>query len=166
MSNKTIGLSDELHAYVVRVGVREADVLRRLREETASLPQHGMQIAPEQGAFMAMLVELTGARRCIALGTFTGYSSTVVALALPDDGELVCCAAFRVRGISGAAATKGYDVTVKDDEDANTAVESGTTQMRDVTKIADAARQADCTAILIPSATIGCASPCALPMVK
>lgn len=91
MSNKTIGLSDELQAYVVRVGVREADVLRRLREETASLPQHGMQIAPEQGALMAMLVELTGARRCIELGTFTGYSSTVVALALPDDGELVCC---------------------------------------------------------------------------
>ena len=91
MSNKTIGLSDELHAYVVAVGVREADVLRRLREETAATPEHNMQIAPEQGAFMAMLVELAGARRCIELGTFTGYSSTAVALALPDDGEIVCC---------------------------------------------------------------------------
>jgi predicted O-methyltransferase YrrM len=91
MSNTTIGLSDELHAYVLDVGVREPDVLRRLREETEALPQHDMQIAPEQGAFMAMLVGLMGARRCIEVGTFTGYSSVAVALALPPDGELVCC---------------------------------------------------------------------------
>jgi caffeoyl-CoA O-methyltransferase len=91
MSNKTIGLSDELAAYVVEVGAREPALLTRLREETAALPQHDMQIAPEQGAFLAMLVELTGARRCIEVGTFTGYSSTVVALALPEDGRLVCC---------------------------------------------------------------------------
>ena len=91
MSNKTIGLSDELAAYVVRVGAREPDVLARLREETAALPQHGMQIAPEEGTFLAMMVELTGARRCIEVGTFTGYSSTAVALVLPADGHLVCC---------------------------------------------------------------------------
>jgi caffeoyl-CoA O-methyltransferase len=91
MTNKTIGLSDELAAYVVRVGVREPDVLARLRAETASIPQHNMQIAPEQGAFLAMLVELVGARRCIEVGTFTGYSSTAVALALPDGGSLLCC---------------------------------------------------------------------------
>jgi caffeoyl-CoA O-methyltransferase len=91
MTNKTIGLSDELAAYVVRVGAREPDVLARLREETAALPQHRMQIAPEEGAFLAMLVELTGARRCIEVGTFTGYSSTAMALALPDDGKIVCC---------------------------------------------------------------------------
>jgi caffeoyl-CoA O-methyltransferase len=91
MANKTIGLSDELAAYVVDVGTREPAVLARLREETAALPQHDMQIAPEQGAFLALLVELIGARRCIEVGTFTGYSSTVVALALPDDGHLVCC---------------------------------------------------------------------------
>lgn len=91
MANQTIGLSDELAAYVVEVGVREPDVLARLREETAAIPQHGMQIAPEEGAFLAMLVELTGARRCIEIGTFTGYSATAVALALPDDGQLVCC---------------------------------------------------------------------------
>ncbi|MDX6367715.1 MAG: hypothetical protein QOK30_2791 [Nocardioidaceae bacterium] len=91
MSNTTIGLSDELHAYVLDVGVREPDVLRRLREETEALPQHDMQIAPEQGAFMAMLVSLMGARRCIEVGTFTGYSSTAVALALPPDGRLLCC---------------------------------------------------------------------------
>jgi predicted O-methyltransferase YrrM len=55
------------------------------------MPQHDMQIAPEQGAFMAMLVRLLGAKRCIELGTFTGYSSLVVALALPADGRIVCC---------------------------------------------------------------------------
>lgn len=91
MSNKTIGLSDELAAYVVRVGAREPEVLARLREETASIPQHGMQVSPEEGAFLAMLAELTGARRCIEVGTFTGYSSTAVARVLPDGGRLVCC---------------------------------------------------------------------------
>lgn len=91
MANKTIGISDELAAYVVRVGTREPGVLARLREETAAIPEHRMQIAPEQGAFLALLVELTGARRCLEIGTFTGYSSTAVALALPEDGHLVCC---------------------------------------------------------------------------
>lgn len=91
MANKTIGLSDELAAYVREVGTREPDVLARLREETAAIPQHRMQISPEQGAFLALLVELIGARRCIEVGTFTGYSSTAVALALPEDGRLVCC---------------------------------------------------------------------------
>jgi predicted O-methyltransferase YrrM len=91
MANRTIGISEDLAAYVVEMGTREPDVLGRLREETARIPQHGMQIAPEEGAFLAMLVELTGARRCIEIGTFTGYSSLAVALALPDDGSLVCC---------------------------------------------------------------------------
>ena len=66
-------------------------MLARLREETAAIPQHNMQIAPEQGAFLALLVELIGARRCIEVGTFTGYSSTAVALALPEDGQIICC---------------------------------------------------------------------------
>ncbi|MGB9376160.1 MAG: class I SAM-dependent methyltransferase [Mycobacteriales bacterium] len=91
MSGKSIGLSDELHAYLLKVGAREPDVLRRLREETHALPNHGMQIAPEQGAFMGLLVELTGARRCIEVGTFTGYSALAVALALPPNGQLICC---------------------------------------------------------------------------
>jgi predicted O-methyltransferase YrrM len=91
LSNASIGLSQELHAYLVKVGVREPDVLRRLRERTAALPEHGMQIAPEQGAFMALLVKVMGARQCLEVGTFTGYSSTAVALALPPDGRLVCC---------------------------------------------------------------------------
>jgi predicted O-methyltransferase YrrM len=91
MSSQSIGLSDELHDYVVRMGVREAEVLRRLRERTAHLPQGGMQISPEQGAFMALLVRVMGARRCLEVGTFTGYSSTAVALALPPDGRVLCC---------------------------------------------------------------------------
>ncbi len=91
MAKKTMGISDELATYVLEVGTREPDLLVRLREETAVLPMHQMQIPPEQGAFLAILVELIGARRCIEVGTFTGYSSTAVALALPDDGQLVCC---------------------------------------------------------------------------
>jgi caffeoyl-CoA O-methyltransferase len=91
MSNASIGLPPEIHAYLVRHGVREPDILRRLREETASIPQHNMQIAPEQGALMAILVQLSGARRAIELGTFTGYSSLAIALAMPPDGTIVCC---------------------------------------------------------------------------
>jgi len=91
MSNTSIGISDELHDYILAHGVREPDIFRRLREETATMPQHDMQIAPEQGAFLAMLVGLMGARRCIELGTFTGYSSLAIATAMPPDGRLVCC---------------------------------------------------------------------------
>jgi predicted O-methyltransferase YrrM len=95
VSNASIGLSQELHAYLVEVGVREPEALRRIRERTALLPEHRMQISPEQGAFMALLVRVSGARRCLEVGTFTGYSSTAVALALPPDGHLVCCDASR-----------------------------------------------------------------------
>ncbi len=91
MSNASIGLDETLHGYLLGVGVREPDVLCELRERTAALPQHGMQIAPEQGALLALLVRLISARRCLEVGTFTGYSSTAVALALPPDGHLVCC---------------------------------------------------------------------------
>jgi len=91
MSNVSMGLPPDLHAYLVRNGVREPEILKRLRDETALLPQHNMQIAPEQGALLALLVELVGAKRCIEIGTFTGYSSTVVALAMPPDGTIVCC---------------------------------------------------------------------------
>jgi O-methyltransferase len=91
MSNRSIGLSEELHAYLLGTLPPEPDVLRRLRERTAQLPEHSMQIAPEQGAFMAWLVRLIGARRYLEIGTFTGYSSTAVALALPPGGSAVCC---------------------------------------------------------------------------
>jgi predicted O-methyltransferase YrrM len=91
MSNASMGLPPDLQAYLVGHGVREAAILKRLRDETARLPQHNMQIAPEQGALLALLVELTGAKRCLEIGTFTGYSSLVVAMAMPSDGTIVCC---------------------------------------------------------------------------
>jgi predicted O-methyltransferase YrrM len=91
MSNRSIGLSEELHAYLLGTLPPEHDVLRRLRERTAQMPEHSMQIAPEQGAFMAWLARLIGARRYLEIGTFTGYSSTAVLLALPADGRAVCC---------------------------------------------------------------------------
>jgi predicted O-methyltransferase YrrM len=91
MSNRTINLSDDLHAYLLRVSLREADVARRLRERTKQLPDHNMQIAPEQGQFMALLARLIGARRCLEIGTFTGYSALCVGMALPDDGRIVAC---------------------------------------------------------------------------
>jgi predicted O-methyltransferase YrrM len=91
MTNVSLGLPPDMQAYLVRHGVREPEILRRLRDETALLPQRDMQIAPEQGALLALLVELLGAKRCLELGTFTGYSSLVVALAMPSDGTIVCC---------------------------------------------------------------------------
>jgi len=91
MSNRTINMTDEVVDYVRRVGVREHPALARLREETAGMPMAQMQIAPEQGAFMAMLVQLIGARRILEIGTFTGYSSTAMALVLPADGRILCC---------------------------------------------------------------------------
>ena len=86
-----LGLSDELYDYILTTSLREADVLRRLREETAKMPLAVMQIAPEQGQFMALVVELIGATRTLELGVFTGYSSLAVALALPEDGRITAC---------------------------------------------------------------------------
>jgi predicted O-methyltransferase YrrM len=91
MANASMGLPADLEQYLVKHGVREPDLLARLRDETALIPQHNMQIAPEQGALLALLVELTGAKRCLEIGTFTGYSSLIVALAMPPDGTIVCC---------------------------------------------------------------------------
>lgn len=91
MSNRTIPVDDRLHDYLVAHSVRESDVKRRLRETTAALERRRMQIAPEQGQFMALLVELTGARRIIEVGTFTGYSALCMAEAMPSDGRLICC---------------------------------------------------------------------------
>jgi len=89
--SRQIKLTDELLAYLHKVSLREAEPLRRLREETAKLPAAGMQISPDQGQFMALLVRLIGARRCLEIGTFTGYSALAVALALPAEGRVVCC---------------------------------------------------------------------------
>ncbi len=91
MSNHSIGLDGRLHDYVVEHGVREHPLLVALRKETASLPERNMQIAPEQGQFMAFLVALMQARRIIEIGTFTGYSSLVMALAQPPDGRILAC---------------------------------------------------------------------------
>ena len=84
-------ITEELWEYMRRVTLREPDILRRLREETANHPQIQMQISPEQGQFMALLMHLIGARRTIEVGVFTGYSSLSVALALPDDGRMIAC---------------------------------------------------------------------------
>lgn len=91
MTSKSIGLPDDVHAYVLRWGLHEPAVMVRLREETALHPRAQMQIAPEQGAVLGLLVELIGARLCLEIGTFTGYSSLAVALAMPEDGRIVCC---------------------------------------------------------------------------
>jgi predicted O-methyltransferase YrrM len=87
---RTLDLTDQLMAYV-HARVDEHPALARLRARTAPLAQAGMQIGPEQGAFMALLVKLIGAKHIVEIGTFTGYSSTVMALALPDDGLITCC---------------------------------------------------------------------------
>ena len=89
MSNKTLALDDRLYDYLLSVSLREPDVLARLREETLHRADAEMQIAPEQGQFMALLLKLIGARRSLEVGTFTGYSALVCALALPEDGQLV-----------------------------------------------------------------------------
>lgn len=91
MSNRTIGLSDELYEYLLAVSVREPEILKRLRAETAEHPASHMQIAPEQGQFMALLVRLLQARKTLEVGVFTGYSSLSVALALPEQGQIVAC---------------------------------------------------------------------------
>jgi caffeoyl-CoA O-methyltransferase len=91
MTGRRTEIDDRLHDYILANSLREPAVLRRLREETAGLAYAGMQIGPEQGQFMALLVELIGARRTLEIGTFTGYSALVVALALPPQGRVVAC---------------------------------------------------------------------------
>lgn len=91
MSNRTICVDDRLYDYLLDVSLREPGVLARLRAETLKLPQAGMQISPEQGQFMALLVKLTGTRSILEIGTFTGYSALAMALALPAGGRLIAC---------------------------------------------------------------------------
>ena len=91
MSRDTLPLTPELNEYIRSVSLREADIQRRLREETASHPHARMQLAPEQGQLLALLVRLLRARRTLEIGVFTGYSALAVALALPDDGRIVAC---------------------------------------------------------------------------
>lgn len=91
MSPRSIGLGDDLYAYLLEVSLRERPLLTRLRRETASQFGAQMQVAPEQGQFMALLAELIGARRVLEIGTYTGYSTLVVGLALPEGGRIVTC---------------------------------------------------------------------------
>jgi predicted O-methyltransferase YrrM len=88
MSNQTIQVDNDLYSYILSVSLREPSILRELREETSQLEMARMQIAPEQGQFMALLLKLTGARRYLEVGTFTGYSALVCALAMPADAQL------------------------------------------------------------------------------
>jgi predicted O-methyltransferase YrrM len=91
MSNRTISMTDDLYAYLLDTSLREPALLKRLRDETAAHPQARMQISPEQGQFMQLLVKILGARRYVEVGVFTGYSSLAVALALPADGHILAC---------------------------------------------------------------------------
>lgn len=91
MSNQSIPLTPALYDYLLGVSLRESAVLRDLRARTAELPDSNMQIAPEQGQFMALLARLLGARRTIEVGVYTGYSALCVAAVLPPDGCLVGC---------------------------------------------------------------------------
>lgn len=91
MTNRTLNLDDALYQYLLDVSLRESPLLKRLREETAQLPTARWQIAPEQGQFMALLVQISGARKILEIGTFTGYSALCMAQAMPADGRLICC---------------------------------------------------------------------------
>lgn len=91
MSRTSLGLADALQRYLLEHSLREVPVLARLRAQTATMSESSLQIAPEQGQLLQLLVKLLDARRCIEVGTFTGYSSLAVALAMPGDGRLIAC---------------------------------------------------------------------------
>ena len=89
--SRTINVTEPLYRYILAHSVREPKVLAELHDETVKMPHAGMQIGADQGQFMGLLVKLIGAKRCLEIGVFTGYSSTAVALALPADGKIVAC---------------------------------------------------------------------------
>ncbi len=91
MSRGPTPLTPDLYEYLLNVSLREHPLLKRLRDETARHPRAGMQISPEQGQFMQLLIKLLHAKKTIEVGVFTGYSSLAVALALPADGRIVAC---------------------------------------------------------------------------
>lgn len=91
MSNRTLQLTDTVYDYLLAHSLKETPVQQQLRTETAGMEMSAMQIAPEQGQFMAFLVKLISARKAIEIGVYTGYSSLSVALALPDDGKVIAC---------------------------------------------------------------------------
>ena len=91
MSNRTIAITESIYQYLCVHSLREDSILKDLREHTYDMEERAMQIAPEQGQFMQMLVRLIGAKNTIEIGVFTGYSSLAIALALPEDGRIVAC---------------------------------------------------------------------------
>lgn len=91
MTGKTLGLGDRLYDYLLSVSLREPEVLRQLRQETAAMSNAIMQTTPDEGQFLGFLVQLMGAKKALEVGVFTGYSALSVALALPPDGKLVAC---------------------------------------------------------------------------
>lgn len=91
MSNRTLSIDDRTYDYLCDVSVKEPELLHQLRLETAQMDYAVMQISPEQGQFMSLLIKLMGAKRAIEIGTFTGYSSICIASAMAENGELICC---------------------------------------------------------------------------
>jgi caffeoyl-CoA O-methyltransferase len=91
MSKSTLFLNERVYNYLLSISLRENDLLRQLREETAKERSSNMQISPEQGQFMALLVRLMAANKALEIGTYTGYSSLCIALAMPQHGRLTCC---------------------------------------------------------------------------
>jgi predicted O-methyltransferase YrrM len=91
MAGRAPFLPQNIARYIEEHSVREPEILRELRAATAAVPMSGMQIGADQGQFMALLVQAIGARRCLEIGTYTGYSALAVALALPEDGHITCC---------------------------------------------------------------------------
>ena len=91
MSSRNGFIETHIYDYILANSLRDRDELKRLRQETQDMPMGGMQISPDQGQFMGLLVELIGAKRIVEVGTFTGYSSIAMALALPSDGRLIAC---------------------------------------------------------------------------
>jgi caffeoyl-CoA O-methyltransferase len=91
MSHKTLNLTPAVYDYLRAVSLREPEVLQQLRAQTHKMSMRQMQISPEQGQFMRLLIELTGARKALEIGVFTGYSTLCVALALPSDGKIISC---------------------------------------------------------------------------
>lgn len=109
MSNQTISITDSIYKYLCENSLREDEVLSSLRAYTYRMQQRNMQISPEQGQFMQLLIKLMGAKNTIEIGVFTGYSSLCVALALPLDGKIIAC----------DISTKYTDIAEKYWKDAN-----------------------------------------------
>lgn len=91
MGKESLGLDSHLYEYLLSVSLREPEVLTQLRRETSQHSGSIMQISPDQGQFMALLIKILGAKKTLDIGVFTGYSSLVVALALPEDGKVIAC---------------------------------------------------------------------------